>query len=303
MKRLTVRLLRIVLRTPGPGLRKVRVHPLFILLVLAAAGLGVWRSVVVLFALVSLHELGHAAVANQLGYEVEEVSLLPFGGVAKLSYGSIGFKPRHEAYIAIAGPFVNLFMIGLASVCYLTRLWSQDFFELVVQLNIWIAIFNLLPGLPLDGGRILRAARSRAIGFESATREAYRMGLALAAVLLVIGGASLWAGYPHLGALLLGVFLVVSVVVGQREITSETIRFLDAKRRKGGVAPEVVRAFAAPMDATVREVVRQFAPDRYHMVYVRDDNGAVITILEEDELLEEVFQGHLLYTLRNIVEQ
>ncbi|QSO54924.1 M50 family metallopeptidase [Alicyclobacillus curvatus] len=262
-----------------------------------------WHRALVLFALVSIHELGHAAMANQLGYDVEEVSLLPFGGVAKLSYGSIGFKPRHEAYIAIAGPLVNLVMIGLAAICYWTHLWSWEFFELVVQLNIWIAVFNLLPGLPLDGGRVLRAARSRAIGFESATREAYRMGLVLAGVLLVIGGASLWAGYPHLGALLLGTFLLVSAISGQRELSSETIRFLDAKRQKDARGPEVVRAFAAPMDATVRDVVRQFSPDRYHMVYVLSETGAVVTILEEEELLEEVFAGHLLYTLRNIVEQ
>ena len=92
------------------------------------------------------------------------------------------------------------------------------------------------------------------------------MGLVLAGVLLVIGGASLWAGYPHLGALLLGTFLLVSAISGQRELSSETIRFLDAKRQKDARGPEVVRAFAAPMDATVRDVVRQFSPDRYHMV-------------------------------------
>jgi stage IV sporulation protein FB len=303
VKRLAASITGILLRTPGLGIGKIRVHPLFILLVLAAVGLGMWHRALVLFALVSIHELGHAAMANQLGYDVEEVSLLPFGGVAKLSYGSIGFKPRHEAYIAIAGPLVNLVMIGLAAICYWTHLWSWEFFELVVQLNIWIAVFNLLPGLPLDGGRVLRAARSRAIGFESATREAYRMGLVLAGVLLVIGGASLWAGYPHLGALLLGTFLLVSAISGQRELSSETIRFLDAKRQKDARGPEVVRAFAAPMDATVRDVVRQFSPDRYHMVYVLSETGAVVTILEEEELLEEVFAGHLLYTLRNIVEQ
>lgn len=287
---------------PGLGIGKVRLHPLFVIVVLVSVGLGMWRDAVVLFALVSLHELGHAAVANQLGYQIEEVSLLPFGGVAKLSYGSIGFRPKHEAYIAIAGPFVNLVMVGLAWFCEVVSLWPRDFVVMVIQLNVWIAVFNLLPGLPLDGGRILRAARARSIGFAAATREAYRMGLVLAGLLLVVGASSLWAGYPHLGALLLGGFLLVSAITGRREISTETIRFLDAKRRRHDRSPEVVRAFAAPLDATVRDVVRQFAPDRYHMVYVRNSEGAVVTILEEDELLDEVFAGHLLSTLRSIVE-
>jgi stage IV sporulation protein FB len=278
-------------------LGRVRVHPLFLLLAGAAIVTGMWRDTLVLFLLVLLHELGHAAIANHLGYEVEEVSLLPFGGVAKLSLGSLGFVPAHEALIAVAGPLVNLALAVLAWCLYIVGLWSEAFYHSVVQLNLWIVVFNLLPGLPLDGGRVLRAARSRVVGYEEATREAYRVALWISVVLLCAGGVSLWAGYPHAGMLILGLFLLVSAWLGQRDLSMETIRFLDAKRRKQNAKPELVRSIAVPASATVRDVVQKFAPDRYHMVYVRDEQGNVCTVLEEEELLQAVFAGQYLMKL------
>jgi stage IV sporulation protein FB len=275
-------------------LGRVKVHPLFLLLVVVSVSVGMWREVVVLFLLVMLHELGHAAMAHHLRYEVKEVSLLPFGGVAKLAYGTLGFTPVHEALIAIAGPLVNLVLAVFAWALHAVGLWSVEFYRNVVELNLWIVVFNLLPGLPLDGGRVMRATRSRTLGYEDATREAYNVALWISVVLLCAGGLSLWGGYPHAGMVILGVFLFVSAWTGRRDVTMDTVRFLDAKRRRKRPDAEVVRALAVPMDATVKDVVRQFAPDRYHMVYVRDDKGAICSVVEEEDLMDAVFEGQFL---------
>ncbi|GGI96214.1 peptidase M50 [Alicyclobacillus cellulosilyticus] len=271
-------------------LGRVRLHPWFVLLSVLAIAAGLWRDVAVLFLLILLHEMGHAAMAAHLGYVVEEVSLLPFGGVAKIAYGWIGFRPRHEAVIAMAGPVVNLALVVFAYVVHALHGWDDAFFHLVVEQNAWIVLFNLLPGLPLDGGRLLRAARVRSVGFELATQEGYAVSLAIAAVLAALGLASLAAGHPHLGMVLLSGFLFAAAWRGRRDLAMETVRFLDAKRRQPRV-PERVRAIAAPAHASIRDVARQFAPDRYHMVYVLGPDGAVQTILEEDEVLAAVFAG------------
>lgn len=279
------------------GFGRVRFHPLFFLLAVVAVGVGLWRDMAILFLLVLLHELGHAAVANQLGYEVEEVSLLPFGGVAKISYGHGGPSPRDEALIAIAGPFVNLVLLAISILMVTLGLWQASFGHMVVELNLWIALFNMLPALPLDGGRILRAARSRTIGYEAATREAYTMAIATSLLLLGLGGVALWAGYPHAGMLVLGLFLFVSAWTGRRDLAMDTVRFLDAKRQSRDRRPALIRSVAAPETAVIRDVVQQFAPDRYHLVYVLDANGSVRTIMEEDELLDAVFAGRWLDSL------
>lgn len=281
---------------------RIRLHPFFILLFLLAWYAGLLLDLFILFLLVILHEIGHAAVANYLGYEVEEVSLLPFGGVAKLTYGDLGFQPRHEAAVAIAGPFVNFILILFAFIFNQIGIWSQNFYHLVFQLNLWIAIFNLLPAMPLDGGRILRAARSRRIGYDAATREAYRLAFILSFLMLGIGLIALWVGHPHLGMLMLGTFLFVSAWTGRRGQRVDTIRFLDAKRRWKSNHPKEIRSLAAQGQTTVRDIVQRFAPDRYHMIYVLSENQDISAVIEENEVLEEVFAGGWLTPIQDLID-
>jgi stage IV sporulation protein FB len=281
---------------------KIRIHPLFILLLAGAFVAGMFRDALVLFIIVILHELGHAAAANELGYEVERVSLLPFGGVAKLRYGDMGFHPRDEAIVAVAGPFVNLVLALFAFALYIAGIWSEEFYHLVLKLNLWIVVFNMLPGLPLDGGRILRAARSRRIGFESATREAYRVSLLIATVLVCIGGFALWSGHPHFGILVLGVFLLLTAIAGRRDTRVETMRFLDAMRQNKQKKPQLVRAIALHKSDPLRDAVIQFAPDRYHMLYVLSDDNQVERVIEEKEVIHAVFAGHWLTSVGDIFD-
>lgn len=281
---------------------RIRIHPLFILLLVGAFAAGLFRDALVLFIIVILHELGHAAAANELGYVVEQVSLLPFGGVAKLRYGDMGFHPRDEAIVAIAGPFVNLVLVILAFVFFIAGIWSEDFYHLVLKMNLWIVVFNLLPGLPLDGGRILRAARSRSIGFEPATREAYRVALMISIILVCIGGFALWSGHPHFGILILGVFLLLTAIAGRRDSRMETMRFLDSIRQNRRRGPQIVRAIALKKSDPIRDAVIQFAPDRYHMVYVLSDDSRVERVIGEKQLIHCVFDGHWLTPVGDILD-
>lgn len=282
--------------------KRIKIHPLFVALLVIALFAGLGQELFLLFFIVILHEMGHAIVAEHLGYEVESISLMPFGGVARLSYGNIGFRPKHEALIAIAGPLVNLILAVLVWLMFLVGLCSLGFVHTVVGLNAWIALFNLLPALPLDGGRVYRAALSRRVGFDKATREAYRMAIVIALILLIVGGVALWAGSPHMGMVILGLFLLFAAWSGRRDISMEVVRFLDVKKRAGTNQPMPVKSLVTPLDATVRDVVRQFSPEHYHMVYVLDKQGTVHTVLEEDELLTAVFDGGWLHTVEEWID-
>lgn len=120
-----------------------------------AVGLGF---VVLLLVSVLLHELGHAVVARRLGIGVRGITLEIFGGYTELAGDAP--NPRGEALIALAGPAVSL-VLGLAAAVGAvllptgTPLYQVVF--LVALANIIVALFNMLPGLPLDGGRALRA--------------------------------------------------------------------------------------------------------------------------------------------------
>ncbi len=154
-----------------------------------------------LFACVTLHELGHSIVAQSYGIPVKEIVLLPLGGVALISKNPD--KPLHELLIAAAGPLVNVVIAGLlfgvvavaglapASINDLGSLLEgpslQTLLLWLLAANISLVIFNLIPAFPLDGGRIFRALMAMVIGFPRATRIASIVGQ-LAAVALGIWG-------------------------------------------------------------------------------------------------------------------
>jgi Zn-dependent protease len=167
---------------------------------LAGAAFGA-LFICVLFVCLTLHELGHSLVAQRLGVGVSEILLLPIGGVARLT--SEPRKPAHELLIALAGPLVNALIAG-ALFAVLVRCWPGTAFDLrdteqalepsalglvrgLFFGNVMLAAFNMLPALPMDGGRVLRALLSLGLGRSRATRIAAGVGQVIALGLVLCG--------------------------------------------------------------------------------------------------------------------
>jgi Zn-dependent protease len=145
------------------------------------------------YSFILLHELSHAVIARMHGIDARRITLFLFGGVAQI--GAEAQKPSHEFRIAVAGPLMSLFLAGvLAAVSRILHpghtglppgVWGR-----LSMLNLFLALFNLVPAFPMDGGRLLRAGlwaglRDRA----RATRWAANMGKAFAFLLMGAGGA------------------------------------------------------------------------------------------------------------------
>lgn len=144
-----------------------------------------------LFLSVLVHELSHAFMARAEGIEIEEIVLHPFGGLARLR--NEPESPRAEFRIAIAGPAAS-FIIGIVTFVLLLPTVRSGFTTVAGVLllisagNLLLAIFNLFPGYPLDGGRVLRAILWRRTGdIRQATRMAGICGMLIAAILIIFG--------------------------------------------------------------------------------------------------------------------
>jgi len=172
--------------------------------------------VLVAFASVLLHELGHSVVARRLGVRIAGIELHFFGGAAKMI--DQPRSARDEILIAIAGPAVSVVLaaIGWAAHAMLGTATGASLFYLIAYVNTVIALFNLIPALPMDGGRVLRATLSLFTSFERATRMSVTLArlftialvtfaLATAQVTLVLLGIVLWMmgsaelRFAHLG--------------------------------------------------------------------------------------------------------
>jgi Zn-dependent protease len=170
------------------------------------------------FASVLVHELAHALVARALGVPTAEIKLFVFGGVARITGEPA--DAGGEALMAMAGPLASATVAGLLGVGGWTAAgWAGDLLGLLFLGNLVLAAFNLLPGFPLDGGRVARALVWRLTGRRLfATRVTALAGRGLAG-LLVAGGAAaaLLAWTPrYLVHALLGLFLWRAAVEGER---------------------------------------------------------------------------------------
>ncbi len=189
-----------------------------------------------LFLSVFGHELSHALMARGEGIEIEEIVLHPFGGLARLR--SEPDSPRAEFRIAVAGPAASLlFSLFSFAAMGLARLGgfrtTAAIFMFVGFSNLLLAVFNLFPGYPLDGGRVLRAALWRRGGdIAEATRIAGICGQVIALTLVVFGVFGVFGLFvprdPFMGlwSVLVGMFLLdaaVGVVRESRGLRAATV--------------------------------------------------------------------------------
>lgn len=138
-----------------------------------------------------LHELGHSLVAIQQGCRVREITLMLIGGVARMD--RLPARPMGEFWMALAGPAVSLALavVGIAGGVFLRHLPLLGWLgEVLIILGVWngyLACFNLLPALPMDGGRVFRALLARKMGRLKATFIAERVGKIVAVLMGLYG--------------------------------------------------------------------------------------------------------------------
>ncbi len=224
----------------------VRIHPSFLLIVLWVAyhwGRGdggglipaLYGLVLVLFVFffVLLHEFGHSLMAMHYGVRVLDITLLPFGGVARMEH--VPMRPRSEVLIAAAGPLTNvaiavallplLLLYGVVNgfdsiidyLAYLDTIAPGSFLVYLFFTNIMIVLFNLLPAFPMDGGRIVRAGLSAVIGRDRATRAAVLLGQVAALGLIAFG---IWLGDYLLP--LIAIFIIIAAYAEGRAVRLES---------------------------------------------------------------------------------
>ncbi len=197
-----------------------------------------------LFVCVVLHELGHALMARRFGIATHAIVLLPIGGIAQLARSPE--QPRHELWISVAGPAVNLaiagvlllatFPAGLAGLSEesLSAILSQPspsaLLLWLLGANVTMALFNLLPALPMDGGRILRAALAMRLGAARATPLAATVAQVVA---MGLGALALVNGQLMLAIIAVFIFLGAGQerFAAHAQQTLSTLRVGDAYHR------------------------------------------------------------------------
>jgi Zn-dependent protease len=262
--------------------------------------------IVALFVCVVLHEYGHSLVAQRLGIEIQDITVLPIGGVARLK--SLPERPWDEVKIAIAGPLVNVVLapifFAIALVLGAGPLDTANIvqggnslgqiFAYLGFINVALVLFNLIPAFPLDGGRVLRGLLATRLGMVRATDVSATIGQSFAAAFFIIG---LLSGNFLLA--LVGVFIYFGAsgeaqMVRQHEQTrSLTVSdVMGTKPRTETVTPS--HTFGQVLDSVIHGYQEDFP--------VVDEGGNLIGMLTRDEIMAAAHSPDRYASVRDLMK-
>ncbi len=279
----------------------VRVHALLPLLMLLSAQMGQAGQVLSLMAALLAHEAAHVLSAKWAGICVAELELTPLGAAARLD-GIWSEGALRAAAVALAGPLINFLLIGLTGALFYAGFYVPAWSFL--RANFLLMAVNLLPALPLDGGRVLCALLSGRLGVRRAVLFGTIAGYLLSAVLFL---AALWRGIAE-GiwniALIAAAVYIAACACREGEfaasVSAEGLVHRREQLSRRGSLP--VRLLAVPEDTAAQQAMRLLRPGVVHLFLLHDGAMRISGMVEEKRLLQ-AFSGLAGMSLKDLLQK
>ncbi|MGO4271069.1 M50 family metallopeptidase [Paenibacillus sp. TAF58] len=270
-----------------------RFHPLFTLIMIGSTITGYFLEAVTLFGIVLVHELGHLAAAKGFGWRVREVQLLPFGGV--LIVDELGTVPtREELIVSLAGPLQHVWMILVALLMKWVDGGANSWWDYFIEANLMIGLFNLIPVLPLDGGKVMQSLLGYLLSYHNTILYTTWISMILSLAMIVIAIIQLISGHLPLNILVIGIFLLVSNWYAYRQLPYHFFRFLMGRGNRmsrllsrGTLAQPIV----ITRHRTMAETLKLFMREKYHLIYIVGETGRIQAVLPEQQLVSGYLDG------------
>ncbi|MDR1262730.1 MAG: M50 family metallopeptidase [Oscillospiraceae bacterium] len=282
---------------------EIKMHLAFPVLLLSCFLLGQWPVMRVMLLVLILHEIAHMLAAAALGLRVASMEITPFGGVARVE-GISHASPWQEVVIALAGPASNLLMAMAAAFGAQMGLWPGSAIQLFLRCNLALMLCNLLPALPLDGGRAVRAMASGALGWRRSTRLFAWFGVALGVVLAGLGVYEAFNRRVNPTFFLTGAYLVYAALAERSDSASWIVKGLSSRASRfaqAGVLP--ARWLAVSADTPISRLPSRISSRGYTMIVALDPVGMKpMGTVHENELLPAMLDDQRL-TVGELIKQ
>ncbi len=261
----------------------------FIAMILFFSLAGMVMKVLLVFSAVLWHELAHAGAAIILGFTVREVELLPFGGVARIEGLGVA-SSKGEIIIAAAGPVASMVLAALVYGCMFYMNLRTEMWDFYFKTNLMLATFNMIPGLPLDGGRIFRAWLALHMDYAKATAIAAGISKCVSVLLVGILIFQYVSGSTvNITFLVVAIFLYTTAKSETKIAGFRTLRIMAQKKsllRARGMMPTT--HLTVVEGVLLKDIVRLFHPDQYYVMLVVNTDCKLCGTLTETEVWEEL---------------
>lgn len=271
-------------------LKKLYIHPLLWFVMALAIITGHFIELSLFLLIILIHELGHVLAAYYYSWRIKKISLLPFGGVAEVD--EHGNRPLiEETFVTIAGPIQHFFMIGLAFLLNNFSFFPVYLYDLFIDFNLMVLLFNLLPIWPLDGGKLVYIWRSHIDAFPIAQTKTITISACCLFLFLMI---LLFVQPLNLNLWIVISFLAFTLYYEWKHKRYVFVRFLLERYYGNKVEFKTLKPIHVNEDVTVIQVLEQFQRGCKHLIVVEKEHET--DQLDENELLHAYFTEKKLST-------
>lgn len=300
VKSLKIRLFKPIVKREKKQPKQFRfvIHPVTILLLLGSIFVGMFWLFFTYLVCLLLHEFSHYLFAKKLGYRCTKITLYPSG--ALLSGDTDEFTFKDEIIISLAGPLCNILLVIICVFLWWIFPEVFNYTADFVVANLSLALFNLLPIFPLDGGRCLLAILSTKLERKSASKISKQITMGFAIMLFFVFAISCITK-PNFQIGIMSIVIFCSVLSESSGGSYKRFAKTSLKRRKlkHGLA---VKTLLFNKDVTISKVISKIDNFAYYKVVVVDDNYNVLKIFTEKELEDLIINISPTKSLQSVLE-
>ncbi len=273
---------------------KITIHPLFFIFGLYFAITGKVFSFLAFTFTALIHEYGHYSVSEKLGYKLNVITLMPYG--ATLSGDLTGLSYKDECKIAVAGPLINV----VIAFSFIALWWfvpdAYPYTELIVMANASIAIINLIPAYPLDGGRFLYATLSLYINRKTAVKIVKGIGISLSILIFLLFIYSCFTAV-NITILFFALFMFIGAI-------SDSDKNKYVKVYSDFVfnvtTPKQIKRIAISADSQIKQLYSILDSNCYYEICVYDGNKK-IAVLSGENLINVITLSSAYQKIKDVI--
>ena len=255
---------------------------------------------VITMAFIIAHELGHIVTALISGARIYSLRILPIG--VNVAIDDSGCSRNSKINIYLAGPFINIIFAIIIYILYACHIVSIEL-TLGVYINIWLAFFNLLPILPLDGGKVAMEALADHSGLFRASKHMHVLSVLLSIIIICLGLLIFMRTLYNISLVLIGIYILLCVKQSKKETALMNIKnfvFRRSRIIRKGIYP--AREIVVMMDVKLSEVIKAMDyTNMFHLVNVLDKDLRVIKVMTEQEILDALMLNNIDTTFEKLL--
>ncbi|WP_213973995.1 site-2 protease family protein [Tepidanaerobacter acetatoxydans] len=279
---------------------RISISFFFITIVALAVLAGLYTEVLAALLALGIHEYAHIFVGCRLGIVIHEIEILPFGGRIRSSLDEA--TSEKEMLMVMAGPLANFTMVGLILFLLTQAFITPNTARQFIHYQLMLGMFNLLPALPLDGGRIFALWLRQRFAFTLSIRIASRAGKILAYSMLILALIGLAFKRLFLSFFVAGIFLLQQTSKEEKNAHLIFMKHLAGKKEKiskNKYMPGEI--MVVNEDTPAKKILYSFAPQKYFVVYVLDENMKIKKSLTETEIFDKVVEKGLDLMMKDLI--